>query len=220
MICSVYNSPFNNFLHAPFSLCRNGACFRLAPNCQPLLFCQGVNQYVKQNTPRLFKSKFKIRFVTPFYKFTCNNELLACATKFLSCATKTSGKTMSNEYVSISQKMANFLITNEFKGAGDTIEAAAYRVQTKWRAPASILLRLRHRAHEMKDMKVSSWFSVFEAYQRACTKAAQKIAKSIFDRLPFLVITQKLFCYRTFQPSFSHKTLVNFAACLGSSCSQ
>lgn len=88
------------------------------------------------------------------------------------------GETMSNEYVSIGQRMANFLITNEFKGAGDTIEAAAYRVQTKWRAPASILLRLRHRAHEMKDMRVSSWFSVFEAYQRACTKAAQKYEKA------------------------------------------
>lgn len=85
---------------------------------------------------------------------------------------------MSNEYVSISQKMANFLITSEFKGAGDTIEAAAYRVQTKWHAPASILLRLRHRAHKMTDMKVSSWFSVFEAYQRACIRAEQRYEKA------------------------------------------
>lgn len=80
---------------------------------------------------------------------------------------------MCTEYVFLSQKMANDLLNSEFKGAGDTIEAAAYRVQTKWHAPASILLRLRHRAAQMRDMKVSSWFAVFEAYQRACAKAEQ-----------------------------------------------
>ena len=83
---------------------------------------------------------------------------------------------MCNEYVFLGQKMANDLLNSEFKGAGDTIEAAAYRVQRKWHAPASILLRLRHRAAQMRDMKVSSWFAVFEAYayQRACQKAERK----------------------------------------------
>lgn len=84
------------------------------------------------------------------------------------------GDKMSNAYVSRASDMADYIIQSEFKGAGDTIEAAAYRAQTKWRAPASILLRLRHRSSEMKDMKVSSWFSVFEAYQRACSKAERK----------------------------------------------
>lgn len=81
---------------------------------------------------------------------------------------------MCNEYVFLGQKMANDLLNSEFKGAGDTIEAAAYRVQTKWHTPASILLRLRHRAAQMRDMKVSNWFAVFEAYQRACQKAERK----------------------------------------------
>lgn len=96
---------------------------------------------------------------------------------------------MCTEYVSLSQKMANELLNSEFKGAGDTIEAAAYRVQRKWQAPASILLRLRHRAAQMRDMKVSSWFAVFEAYQRACQKAEQKyeIARASYEMDPALV---------------------------------
>lgn len=81
---------------------------------------------------------------------------------------------MCIEYVFLGQKMANNLLNDEFKGAGDTIEAAAYRVQTKWHVPASLLLRLRHRAAQMRDMKISSWFAIFEAYQRACQKAEQK----------------------------------------------
>ena len=95
---------------------------------------------------------------------------------------------MCIEYVFLSQKMANDLLNSEFKGAGDTIEAAAYRVQTKWHAPASILLRLRHRAAQMRDMKVSSWFAVFEAYQRACKKAEQKyeIARASYEIDPAL----------------------------------
>ena len=95
---------------------------------------------------------------------------------------------MCIEYVSLSQKMANDLLNSEFKGAGDTIEAAAYRVQRKWHAPASILLRLRHRAAQMRDMKVSSWFAVFEAYQRACAKAEQKyeIARATYEIDPAL----------------------------------
>ncbi|WP_245256461.1 hypothetical protein [Bartonella tamiae] len=81
---------------------------------------------------------------------------------------------MSKAYVSYASEMATIIIKSEFKGAGDTIEAAAYRAERKYKAPASILMRLRHRASEMKDMKVSSWFAVFEAYQRACVKAERK----------------------------------------------
>ena len=80
---------------------------------------------------------------------------------------------MSNEYVFLAKKIANDLLNIEFRGVGDTIEAAAYRVETKWHVPSSVLMRLRHRS-DIKDMKVSNWFAVFEAYQNACKQAEQK----------------------------------------------
>ena len=80
---------------------------------------------------------------------------------------------MSNEYVFLAKKIANDLLNIEFRGVGDTIEAAAYRVETKWHVPSSVLMRLRHRA-DIKDMKVSNWFAVFEAYQHACKQAEAK----------------------------------------------
>lgn len=159
---SSFHSPFNEFLHVSFSFpCRTGAGSRFTFRCQPHPFRLDITQYSKSNL-----SKWCLK---------TTRQLLTWATKSLSRATKNIGdKTMCIEYVSLSQKMANDLLNNEFKGAGDTIEAAAYRVQTKWHAPASILLRLRHRAAQMRDMKISSWFAVFEAYQRACKKAEQK----------------------------------------------
>lgn len=78
---------------------------------------------------------------------------------------------MSNACIFDANKMAKDLLNNEFKGAGDTIEAAAHRVQTKYSVKASLLLRLRYRFAEMTDMKASSWFSIFEAYQRALARA-------------------------------------------------
>lgn len=79
---------------------------------------------------------------------------------------------MSDVYVSEARTMGDYLLRREYKGMGDTIEAAAYRAQRKWGVPATILMRLRHRS-EMKDMLVSSWFAIFEAYQKASSKADQ-----------------------------------------------
>ena len=172
---SSLHSPFP-FLHVSFSFpCRYGAGSRFTFRCQPHPFRLDGTQNSKSILSKWVKSTM---------------QLLTCATKSLSRPTKIIGeKTMCIEYVFLSQKMANDLLNSEFKGAGDTIEAAAYRVQTKWHAPASILLRLRHRAAQMRDMKVSSWFAVFEAYQRACKKAEQKyeIARASYEMDPALV---------------------------------
>ena len=174
---SSFHSPFYPFLHVSFSFpCRYGAGSRFTFRCQPHPFRLDGTQNLKSNL-----SKWCLK---------TTRQLLTCATKSLSRTTRNIGdKTMCIEYVSLSQKMANDLLNSEFKGAGDTIEAAAYRVQTKWHAPASILLRLRHRAAQMRDMKVSSWFAIFEAYQRACAKAERKyeIARASYEMDPALV---------------------------------
>ncbi|MBZ3691012.1 hypothetical protein [Phyllobacterium calauticae] len=79
---------------------------------------------------------------------------------------------MNDVYVKEARVMGEFLLRREYRGIGDTIEAAAHRVQTKFGAPASILLRLRHR-REMKDMMLSSFAAIAEAYQKASSKTDQ-----------------------------------------------
>lgn len=59
--------------------------------------------------------------------------------------------------------MSGFLLESEFRGPGDTIEAAAYRVQTKYGIPVATTLRLRC-SREVKDMFMSSFFPVLNAY--------------------------------------------------------
>lgn len=72
---------------------------------------------------------------------------------------------MSDTYVKDAKAMSLWLLNKEFRGIGDTQEAAAGRVQRKWRAPAVALLRLKHR--EITDMKISTWASIFDAFRRA-----------------------------------------------------
>lgn len=79
---------------------------------------------------------------------------------------------MTDVYVKEARTMGEYLLRREYRGMGDTIEAAAHRVQTKLGAPASILLRLRHR-REMKDMMLSSFAAIAEAYQKVSDKSDQ-----------------------------------------------
>lgn len=72
---------------------------------------------------------------------------------------------MSVAYVKDAKAMSEWLLRREYRGLGDTQEAAAGRAQTKWGAPATTLLRLRHR--EIPDMKLSTWASILEAFRRA-----------------------------------------------------
>jgi hypothetical protein len=64
------------------------------------------------------------------------------------------------------RRMSDYLLHREFRGPGDTIEAAAYRVEQRWGAPATIIQRLRHR--DVTDMLLSNWWRLRAAYQAAC----------------------------------------------------
>lgn len=70
---------------------------------------------------------------------------------------------MIDAYINDARIAGEEMLRKEYRGLGDTIEAAAYRVQTKWGAPATFLLRLRHRTG-LKDMMLSSFVAVAEAY--------------------------------------------------------
>lgn len=60
------------------------------------------------------------------------------------------------------KRMSSELLRKEHRGPGDTIEAAAHRLQTKHRVDASIILQGWQRP--AREMKVSRWMSVFKAY--------------------------------------------------------
>ncbi|QIG76682.1 hypothetical protein EVC28_058 [Rhizobium phage RHph_I1_23] len=77
-------------------------------------------------------------------------------------------KKMSAEYISTAKGMADFLLTREHRGPGDTIEAAAYRLQTRFGVPVTVLMRLRHR--EVKDMLMSNFMALADAYQKVSQK--------------------------------------------------
>lgn len=60
------------------------------------------------------------------------------------------------------QRMSREMLSKEYRGPGDTLESAAYRLQIKRGVPASTTLRLWNR--EVTDMLVSSFAPVFNAY--------------------------------------------------------
>lgn len=66
------------------------------------------------------------------------------------------------------KEMASFLLAREHRGPGDTIEAAAHRIQTKFGVPVAVLMRLRHRA--VKDMLLSNFMALVTAYRTACER--------------------------------------------------
>ena len=74
---------------------------------------------------------------------------------------------MSVEYVSEARGMADFILHRVHRGPGDTVEAAIHRAESQYGAPASWLHRLRYR-HDLRDMPVSAFFAIFNAYRAAC----------------------------------------------------
>jgi hypothetical protein len=72
----------------------------------------------------------------------------------------------SPEFVGASAEgMAEALLRKEDRGPGDTIDAAAHRLQTRYGVDADIVLQGWRR--EIKDMKASRWLSLFLAYCKA-----------------------------------------------------
>lgn len=66
---------------------------------------------------------------------------------------------------SSARRMATELLEKEFRGPGDTLEAAAYRLQTKYALDAEISLQGWRR--EIKEMKASRWLRLFQAWWAA-----------------------------------------------------
>lgn len=72
---------------------------------------------------------------------------------------------MSVAYIADAKMMAKFLLKREHRGPGDTIEASAARIQTKFKVPASIIMRLWNRP--VKDMMMSNFMALATAYIKA-----------------------------------------------------
>lgn len=72
---------------------------------------------------------------------------------------------MSASYIRDTKSMAKALLDGEFRGPGDTIDAAASRLQVKFGVPATVIKRLRHR--EVKDMLLSNFVALASAYKAA-----------------------------------------------------
>lgn len=75
------------------------------------------------------------------------------------------GNTMGVAYITEAKTMARFLLKREHRGPGDTIEAASHRLQTKFKVPASIIMRLWNRT--VKDMLMSNFMALATAYIKA-----------------------------------------------------
>lgn len=71
--------------------------------------------------------------------------------------------------VGAAKRMNRDLLASEYRGPGDTLEAAAYRLQTKMGVPASTTLRLWNR--DVTDMLVSSFAPVLNAWLALKNKA-------------------------------------------------
>lgn len=85
---------------------------------------------------------------------------------------------MSTDAVMEVKQMNGFLLSREFRGPGDTIEAAAFRMQTRYGIPVGTTMRLRNR--EVGDMFLSSVMPILNAYL-AVTKKIEATADRMED---------------------------------------
>lgn len=75
---------------------------------------------------------------------------------------------MSAAYINQAKDMAGWLLSREHRGPGDTIDAAAHRLERRYGVPSALLLRLRHR--DVKDMLMSNFMTLAQAYQTATSR--------------------------------------------------
>ncbi len=88
---------------------------------------------------------------------------------------------MSVEYVSESKRMADFILAKVHRGPGDTVDAAMHRAERLYGVPAAWLHRLRYR--EIKDMPMSAFGALANAYRAACeaTETAYEAERKLAD---------------------------------------
>jgi hypothetical protein len=75
---------------------------------------------------------------------------------------KGNGEMNATLMIDEARRMSTEMLKAEFRGPGDTLEAAAYRLQTKRGVPVATTMRLWNR--EVNDMLVSSFAPVLNAY--------------------------------------------------------
>ena len=91
-------------------------------------------------------------------------------------------KMSSQAVIGEARRMSRFLLDREYRGPGDTIEAAAYRIQTRYGVPVATTMRLRNR--DVKDMFVSSLAPILNAYLSITDKvnaAADRMERAYED---------------------------------------
>lgn len=88
---------------------------------------------------------------------------------------------MSVEYISEGKRMADFILAKTHRGPGDTVDAAMHRAEKLYGVPATWLHRLRYR--EIKDMPVSAFFAIVNAYHAAAEagERAYAVEKELAD---------------------------------------
>lgn len=84
---------------------------------------------------------------------------------------------MAEAYVQDAQHWADFLIRKEFRGPGDTLDAAMARCERKHRVSRSILWGLRYRPP--KDLFVSVYMKLREAYEAEIDSLDRRLAEEI-----------------------------------------
>ncbi|TPL40659.1 hypothetical protein [Mesorhizobium sp. B2-4-6] len=84
---------------------------------------------------------------------------------------------MSDTYVAQAQGWADFLVRKEFRGPGDTVDAAMARCERKHRISRSVLWGLRYRPP--KDMMVSLYMRLRSAYEDELGKLDQRIEEEL-----------------------------------------
>ncbi|WOC14996.1 hypothetical protein MP213Fo_04440 [Pseudochrobactrum sp. MP213Fo] len=91
--------------------------------------------------------------------------------------------TFINDALKDAQFWAEELQNAEFKGLGDTREAARYRVARKTGVPESYLKRLRYRCHEMTDVAGSTYRLLMLAYESMCQRNEEAAKRYRAERL-------------------------------------
>lgn len=80
---------------------------------------------------------------------------------------------MAEAYVEDAQRWADFLIKREFKGPGDTLDAAMARCERKHRVSRSVFWSLRYRPP--MDMLVSVYMTLRDAYEAELSRLDRKL---------------------------------------------
>ncbi len=75
--------------------------------------------------------------------------------------------------VNSAQEMARYLVNSELRGWGDTQEAATHRLSIKYGVKPSLIRRLVY--GEVKDMLLSNFAAIANAYQAACARVEANI---------------------------------------------